>query len=194
MIIVTCIYSVLRYWKLLASWHHPSVSKSGGYPLLLQLSWPSARSEVVVNYRLAHPLNLRTTTMMCAHRPSPSPQTQEPSTVCITPASSASAATRSVSETLAGDVMSIPMDSDVLVKLRHASASRRNFSANVMRKVFSKAEREVSNVRGKLGKSQLDPEKIEHVKTVTFRMFPSAGFQGIFPSSLGHLHQRDRWS
>ena len=110
--------------------------------------------------------------MMCAHRPSPSPQTQEPSTVCITPASSASAATRSVSETLAGDVMSIPMDSDVLVKLRHASASLRNFSANVMRKVFSKAEREVSNVRGKLGKSQLDPEKIEYIKTVTFRMFP----------------------
>ena len=68
--------------------------------------------------------------------------------------------------------ISIPMDSDALVRLRYISVSRRNFAANVMCKIFSTAEREVRNVRGKLGKSQLDPERIEYIKTVTFRMYP----------------------
>ena len=61
---------------------------------------------------------------------------------------------------------------DTLVKLRHTSSSRRNFAANIMRLMFTKPEREVSNVRGKLGKSQLDPERIDYIKMVTFRMFP----------------------
>ena len=91
--------------------------------------------------------------------------------------------------------MSIPMDSDVLVKLRHASASRRNFSANVMRKVFSKAEREVSNIRGKLGKSQLDPEKVEYIKTVTFRMFPldsKESYQAAWATCINAIDEANR--
>ena len=51
------------------------------------------------------------------------------------------------------DVTSIPMDSDTIMKLRYVSSSRRNFAANMMRRIFSKAEREVSNVLGKLGKA-----------------------------------------
>lgn len=69
-------------------------------------------------------------------------------------------------------ILPVPIDPDTLVKLRHASSSRRNFAANLMRKIFGKAEREVSNVRGKLGKSQLDPDKIDYIKTATFRMYP----------------------
>ena len=69
------------------------------------------------------------------------------------------------------DILPVPIDADTLLKLRHASSSRRNFAANVMRKIFGKAEREVSNVRGKLGKSQLDPAKIDYIKTATFRMY-----------------------
>ena len=78
----------------------------------------------------------------------------------------------STKKTNGTDILPVPIDSDTLVKLRHASSSRRNFAANVMRKIFGKAEREVSNVRGKLGKSQLDPAKIDYIQTVTFRMYP----------------------
>ena len=70
------------------------------------------------------------------------------------------------------DILPVPIDPGTLVKLRYASSSRRNFAANVMRKIFVKAEREVSNVRGKLGKSQLDPDKIDYIKMATFRMYP----------------------
>jgi hypothetical protein len=34
------------------------------------------------------------------------------------------------------------------------------------------AERKVSNVNGVLGKSKLDPDKIQYIKKVTFRIYP----------------------
>ena len=70
------------------------------------------------------------------------------------------------------DVLAVPLDSDVTVKLMYVSSSQRNFAANIMRKIFKKSEREVSNVRGKLGKSQLDPDKIGYIRSLTFKMYP----------------------
>ena len=69
-------------------------------------------------------------------------------------------------------VLPIPLDSDVIMKIRYVSSSRRNFSANLNRKLFTMAERKASNVNGALGKCKLDPAKIEYIKRVTFRMYP----------------------
>ena len=66
-------------------------------------------------------------------------------------------------------VLPIPPDSKVIMKIRYASSSRRNFSANLNQKIFTKAERKVSNVNGTLGKCKLDPE-IKYIKKVTFRI------------------------
>ena len=71
-----------------------------------------------------------------------------------------------------GEVLSIPLDSDVIMKIRYVSLSRRNFSANLNRKIFTMAERKVSNINGVLGKSKLDPDKVKYIKKVTFQMYP----------------------
>ena len=41
-----------------------------------------------------------------------------------------------------------------------------------MCKIFTRAERAVSNVNGVLGKSQLDVDKVAYIKSVTFKMYP----------------------
>lgn len=47
-----------------------------------------------------------------------------------------------------------------------------NFAANINRRIFTAEERSVSNVRGKLGK---DPDRIQFIKNVTFKLFPLEG-------------------
>ena len=71
-------------------------------------------------------------------------------------------------------VLSIPLASDVIMKIRYmyVSSSRRNFLASLNRKIFTVAERKVSNVNGVLGKSQLDPDKVAYIRKVTFRIYP----------------------
>ena len=76
-------------------------------------------------------------------------------------------ATKTVSKENDCELLTIPIDPGVLVKLRYISASRRNFATNMMRKLFTKAEREISNVNGKLGEIQLDP--VKNVPTGTSR-------------------------
>ena len=66
----------------------------------------------------------------------------------------------------------VPLDPGILLKLRYISGSRQNFATNVMRKLFTRAERAISNVNGVLGKSQLDVDKVEYIKSVTFKIYP----------------------
>lgn len=56
--------------------------------------------------------------------------------------------------------------------LSRASASRKNFAANLVRKIFTVEERASSNVKGVLGKQKLDPQRSSYVQKETFRMFP----------------------
>lgn len=70
------------------------------------------------------------------------------------------------------DLLTIPIDPGVLLRLRYISASRQNFATNVMHKLFTRAERETSNVNGVLGKSALDRDKVDYIKSVTFKMYP----------------------
>ena len=71
-----------------------------------------------------------------------------------------------------GEVLRIPLDSDVLMKIRYVSSSRRNFSANSNCKTFTEDERKVSNVNGVFGKSKLDPGKVAYIKKVTCQIYP----------------------
>ena len=41
-----------------------------------------------------------------------------------------------------------------------------------MRKLFTRDERETSNVNGVLGKTKLDVDKVEYIKSITFKMYP----------------------
>ena len=52
------------------------------------------------------------------------------------------------------------------------SSLRKNFAANVNRQVFTIPERASSNVRGKQGKDCLDSKRIEHIKQISFKMYP----------------------
>ena len=70
------------------------------------------------------------------------------------------------------ELLIIPIDPGVILRLRYVSASRQNFATNLMCKLFPKAERENSNVNGILGKSALDKDKIEYIRSVTFKMYP----------------------
>ena len=51
------------------------------------------------------------------------------------------------------ELLTVPIDPGVILNLRYVSASRQNFATTVMRKLFTKAEREISNVNGVLGKA-----------------------------------------
>ena len=54
------------------------------------------------------------------------------------------------------------------------SCSRKNFSSLLVKELFSEEVRKSSNVSGKLGKKQLDPNIIEYVKVTTFERWPLA--------------------
>ena len=59
----------------------------------------------------------------------------------------------------------------MLAKIKMESCSRPNFAANLVRSLFTVAERKISNVRGK-GKKQLDPAKIQKVEEAAFQQYP----------------------
>ena len=68
----------------------------------------------------------------------------------------------------AGELLS----AEEIERLRGGSTSRMNFASKLNRQLFSVLERRQCNVRGRQGKGQLDPEKVEYIKEVTFRMYP----------------------
>ena len=111
---------------------------------------------------------------MTASKTTPTSKTTPSAYSKTTPFADSKAASKTTRKTIEDDceLLTIPIDPGVLVKLRYISASRKNFATNVMRKLFTRAEREISNVKGVLGKSQLDPLKVEYIKSVTFKMYP----------------------
>ena len=58
-------------------------------------------------------------------------------------------------------------------KVRKASCSRENFSANLAVEIFSFRERTTCNVKGVLGKQKLDKARIEYIKQLTFDEYPT---------------------
>lgn len=56
--------------------------------------------------------------------------------------------------------------------VKRQSCSRNNFATNMVRKLFPLEERRISNVKGVLGKKQLDPEILSQIREATFQMYP----------------------
>ena len=56
--------------------------------------------------------------------------------------------------------------------IRSKSCSRKNYATNLAREVFTVDERSTHNVSGACGKPQLDPDKIEFIKRLSFEHFP----------------------
>ena len=60
-----------------------------------------------------------------------------------------------------------------LIKVMNRDAnSRQNFAAKLVKNVFSKKERDVSNVHGRKGKKRLDPERMSLVRKLTYSLRP----------------------
>ena len=64
---------------------------------------------------------------------------------------------------------------DEAMRIKNNSLSRMNFAANINRRVFTIEERAIANVRGKAGKVLLDPERINYIKNITFKLYPVEG-------------------
>ena len=62
--------------------------------------------------------------------------------------------------------------SSKLMLLRSQSNSRRNFAKRLAVVTYTEEERFESNVNGKAGKKQLQPEKMEKIKDAVFLLYP----------------------
>ena len=59
-----------------------------------------------------------------------------------------------------------------IFQIRNTSCSRKNLCANLVRELFTHEEMKTSNVKGVLGKHQLDPNKMQFVEKTAFQLFP----------------------
>ena len=63
------------------------------------------------------------------------------------------------------------IDDAEIVCISRISTSRQNFSANLNHRIFSKEERAINNVAGVLGKSKLDPKRVDYIKSEMYRIY-----------------------
>ena len=59
-----------------------------------------------------------------------------------------------------------------LAAIKRDSCSRPNFATNMVRALFTDAERKASNVRGQMGKRKLDSDVMTRIEDATFRQYP----------------------
>ena len=78
------------------------------------------------------------------------------------------------------------IDNAELVRISRVSTSRQNFSANLNCRIFSREERAVSNVAGVLGKSKLDPKRVDYIEG-DIQDAPFAGSQGKMRKKCGAI-------
>ena len=62
-------------------------------------------------------------------------------------------------------------------RIKRISCSRKNFASRLVRELFDEPTRRKSNVKGKLGKLQLNPVLIDYVKSLTFQYYPLEQFE-----------------
>lgn len=65
-----------------------------------------------------------------------------------------------------------PLPGFFLSAVKTDSCSRSNFTSNLDHRLFSTEERRRSNVKGVLGKSKLNTEKMLQIREATFQMYP----------------------
>ena len=87
---------------------------------------------------------------------------------------------------VSSNMSGIAFSTEEILAIKQASISRKNFAVNLMRKIFDENERRTSNVRGKAGKDQLDPDKMMYVKKETLNhLAPLAPLAPHPPTSDG---------
>ena len=59
-----------------------------------------------------------------------------------------------------------------LITIRNQAVSRRNFAKLLSVHTFSEEERRVSNVKGRQGKKQLSPNRMDELEAAVFRLYP----------------------
>ena len=96
--------------------------------------------------------------------PPPAPPTDPPGSPCISPIT-----VTPVQLFPREPLQEVSTESIMAAKRR--SCSRPNFSANLVREMFTIEERRSSNVKGKAGKKQLDPCRMQRVHDVSFDVF-----------------------
>ena len=62
----------------------------------------------------------------------------------------------------------LQVSTEAIMAAKRRSCSQLNFSANLVRQMFTIEERRSSNVKGKAGKKQLDPCCMQRVHDVSF--------------------------
>ena len=110
---------------------------------------------------LAMPASNSTSTALTEAASVTTPTTKAASKTTPATVKTAKASCKKVDDDI--ELLTIPIDPGVILNLRYVSASRQNFDTNVMRKLFTEAERETSNVNGGLGKAKLDVDKVEYI-------------------------------
>ena len=89
----------------------------------------------------------------------------------------------------------IHVSKEEIFRLSRASASRKKFAANLVRKIFTVEERASSNVKGVLGKQKLDTKKLSYVEKETFRMFPlesKENMKSAWSACVGAIDEANR--
>jgi len=64
-----------------------------------------------------------------------------------------------------------------LANIYQGSCSRKNFSVNLVRRLFDEQTRKTSNVSGKGEKTPLNPDIMQYVRSVTMQFYPLQGFE-----------------
>ena len=69
------------------------------------------------------------------------------------------------------------LENSDIQRIKRISCSRKNFASRLVRELFDETTRRKSNVKGKLGKLQLNPVLIDYVKSITFQYYPLEQFE-----------------
>jgi len=64
-----------------------------------------------------------------------------------------------------------------LTTIYQGSCSRKNFSVNLVRRLFDERTRRSSNVSGKGGKTPLNPDIMQYVRSCTMQFYPLQGYE-----------------
>lgn len=66
-----------------------------------------------------------------------------------------------------------------ILSIRSNSCSRENLASNLVRELFSKEDRMLSNVKGVHGKKKFDEKKMDYVQLQAFELFPLASTENV---------------
>lgn len=77
---------------------------------------------------------------------------------------------KATQQILSGD-LNFPISREVLIMLHQKSNSTMNFSVQLLRELFTLEELEGKNISGSRGKDKVDPERVEMIKEMVFKVY-----------------------